>query len=50
MKNVKKHLKEIGYECVHWVHAAQDRDHQQALVNTVMNFEFCKRQVLSLTG
>jgi hypothetical protein len=30
-------LGEIGWECVNWMHLAQDMDHWRALVNTVMN-------------
>jgi hypothetical protein len=25
--NIKLNLKEIGYECVDWIHLAQDMDH-----------------------
>jgi hypothetical protein len=27
----------MGWECVDWMHLAQDRDQWQAVVNTVMN-------------
>jgi hypothetical protein len=30
-------LKETGWECVDWIHLAQDRDKWRAVVNTVMN-------------
>jgi hypothetical protein len=30
-------LGEIGWEGVDWVHMAQDRDHWQVFVNTIMN-------------
>lgn len=30
-------LKEIGWDGVHWVHVAQDRDPWRGFVNTVMN-------------
>jgi hypothetical protein len=30
-------LKEIGCECVNWIHLAQNRVQWRALVNTVMN-------------
>jgi hypothetical protein len=32
-------LRETGWEDVHWIHLAQDRDKEQALVNTVMNLQ-----------
>jgi hypothetical protein len=31
-------LKELGVECVDWIHLAQDRDRWLDLVNPVMNF------------
>jgi hypothetical protein len=34
--NIKTDLMEIGWEGVDWIHVAQDRDWQQALVNIVM--------------
>jgi len=30
-------LREIGCECVDWIHLAQDSDLWRAVVNTVMN-------------
>jgi hypothetical protein len=30
-------LREIGWEGVDWIHVAQDGDHWQDLMNTVMN-------------
>jgi hypothetical protein len=30
-------LREIGWGYVEWIHLAQDRNQQQALVNAVMN-------------
>jgi hypothetical protein len=33
----KMDVLEIMYEVVCWIHLAQDRDHWQALVNTVIN-------------
>jgi hypothetical protein len=35
--NIKKDLREIGWNGVNWVDLAQDRDQWRALVNTVMN-------------
>jgi hypothetical protein len=35
--NIKMDLREIGWEGVHWILLAQDRDQFQAVVNTVMN-------------
>jgi len=32
-------LREIGWEGVNWMHLVQDRDHWQALVNTVVNLQ-----------
>jgi hypothetical protein len=40
--NIKMDLREIGWDGVHWVDLAQDRDHWRALVNTVMNLRFHK--------
>jgi hypothetical protein len=37
--NIKMHLTEIGWEDVYWIHQAQDRDHWQDLLNTVMNIQ-----------
>jgi len=35
--NIRMNLMEKGWEGVDWMHLAQDRGQQQALVNTVMN-------------
>jgi hypothetical protein len=35
--NIKMYLREVGYNSVHWIHLAQNRDKYQTLVNTVMN-------------
>jgi hypothetical protein len=36
--NIIMNLREIGWECVDWIHLAVDRNQWQVLVNTVMNF------------
>jgi hypothetical protein len=36
--NIRVDLKEIGWDCLDWMHLAQDRDQWHAIVNTVMNF------------
>jgi hypothetical protein len=35
--NIRRHLREIEWEGVAWMHLAQDRDKWRAVVNTVMN-------------
>jgi hypothetical protein len=35
--NIKIDLREIGWDGMHWIDLAQDRDQWRALVNTVMN-------------
>jgi hypothetical protein len=35
--NIKMDLTEIGWDGVHWIELAQDRDQWRALVNTVIN-------------
>jgi hypothetical protein len=35
--NIKRDLREIGWDGMHWINLAQDRDQWWALVNTVMN-------------
>jgi hypothetical protein len=32
-------LREIGWDGMHWIHLAQDRDQWRALVNTIMNLK-----------
>jgi len=34
---IRMDFREIGWECVHWMHLDQDRNQWQALTNTVMN-------------
>jgi len=34
--NIRKDLKEIGWESVDWIHLAQDKDQWQAPLNMVM--------------
>jgi hypothetical protein len=36
--NIRMDHREIGWECVDWMHLAQNRDECRALVNTVMSF------------
>jgi hypothetical protein len=35
--NIKKHIREIGWDRMDWIDLAQDRDQWRAVVNTVMN-------------
>jgi hypothetical protein len=35
--NIKMDLRETGWDAMHWIDLAQDRDQLRALVNTVMN-------------
>jgi hypothetical protein len=35
-KAYKLDIRELGWECVDWMHLAQDRDQWLAVVNTVM--------------
>lgn len=37
--NIKRNVKETGYNCVKQVYLAQDRDRWSAVVNTVVNTE-----------
>jgi hypothetical protein len=37
--NIRIDLREIGWECVDWMHLTQDMDQWQAVVNTVMNLQ-----------
>jgi hypothetical protein len=34
---IRMDIRDIGWESVEWIQLAQDTDHLQALVNTVMN-------------
>jgi hypothetical protein len=36
--NIRMNLREMVWECVNWMHVAQEVDQRQALVNTVINF------------
>jgi hypothetical protein len=38
--NTKMDLRERGWDGMHWINLAQDRDQWRALVNTVMNPRF----------
>jgi hypothetical protein len=35
--NIRKGLREIGWEDIDWIHLAQDRDQWRAVVYTVRN-------------
>jgi hypothetical protein len=35
--NIKLDLREIGWDCGHWIDLVQDRDQWRALLNAVMN-------------
>jgi hypothetical protein len=35
--NIRMDLREIGWECVGWIHLAQGRYQWRVLVNTIMN-------------
>jgi hypothetical protein len=48
--NVRVDLREIGWECMDWMHLAQDRDHWLPLVNTVMKSRFPADAVNILTS
>jgi len=36
--DIKMDLREIGWECVDWMHLTRHRKQWRAIVNTVMNF------------
>jgi hypothetical protein len=36
-EDIKMDIKETGYECVDWIHLAQDTEQWWALVSTVIN-------------
>jgi hypothetical protein len=37
--NIKMDLREIRFECVDWIHLAQDREQWRALANTAKNLQ-----------
>jgi hypothetical protein len=37
VNNIKRDLREVGWDCVGWIDMAQDRDQWTALVNMVLN-------------
>jgi hypothetical protein len=41
--DIKMDLREIGWDYMDWIDLAQDRDHWQVLVNTVMNLGVPKK-------
>jgi hypothetical protein len=44
---IKMDLIQVRWEGVEWTHLSQNRDQWQALVDTVMDLVFHKRQVIS---
>jgi hypothetical protein len=48
--NIRKDLREIGWEDVDWIHLAQDRYQWRALVNMAMNLRIPKMVWDSLTN
>jgi hypothetical protein len=38
VNNIKRDLREIGWDAVDWIDLAQERDQWRAIVNMVMNF------------
>ena len=48
--NIKKNLKETGWESVDWFHLDQDREKWRSPVNTVMNSWFPQNTWKFLTG
>jgi hypothetical protein len=45
--NIKMDIMEMGMESVDWIHLTRGRDRWRALVNTVTNLQFYKRQTIS---
>jgi hypothetical protein len=45
--NIRKDIREVGWEGVHWIHLAQDRDQRRAVVKTVMNLRLYERRKIS---
>jgi len=40
---IKMHLQEIQHEDMDWIHLAEDRDQEQAVLDTIMNIQIsCK--------
>jgi hypothetical protein len=46
--NVRMDLREVWWEDVDWMYVVQDRDQWRALMNTVINIRFHKRQEIRL--
>jgi hypothetical protein len=44
---IKMYLEELIYEGVDWIYLAQDRDQWQAFVNTIINFGYHKKRIIS---
>jgi hypothetical protein len=43
--NVRKNLRELGWEGAGWMNLAQDRDQWRDVVNTVVNLRVHKRRI-----
>jgi hypothetical protein len=41
------YIKEIGLEGLNWTNLAQDRDQWHDNMNTIINFRFHRRQIIS---
>jgi hypothetical protein len=48
--DIKMDLREIGRECMDWMHLVQDRDQWWSLVNTVMYLRFPQKAGNFLTS
>jgi len=48
--NIRLDLRETGWEGMDWINLAQDRDHWQAVLNTVMKLQVSQETGSFLTG